>query len=98
MTARDSLRDLGEPAGFVRRHIGPGPAEQQAMLAALGYESLDALVDAAVPDSIRDLTPAVGSDPVGEAETLARLRRLGAANEVFTSLIGLGYTRRSRRR
>src|SRR5205814_9800390 len=48
--------------------------------------------DAAVPDSIRDLTPAVGADPIGEAETLARLHRLGAANEVFTSLIGLGYT------
>jgi glycine dehydrogenase len=90
--ARDLLRDLGEPAGFVRRHIGPGADEQQRMLAALGYESLEALVDAAVPDSIRDFTPAVAADPVGEAETLARLRRLGAANEVFTSLIGLGYT------
>ncbi|HEY5012033.1 MAG TPA: aminomethyl-transferring glycine dehydrogenase [Acidimicrobiia bacterium] len=90
--AREGLRDLEDSAGFVRRHIGPGATEQQAMLAALGYESLDALVDAAVPDSIRDLAPAVGADSVGEAETLARLRRLGAANEVFTSLIGLGYT------
>ena len=52
--ARDSLRDLEEPAGFVRRHIGPGPDDQAIMLAALGYASLDALVDAAVPDSIRD--------------------------------------------
>src|SRR5579862_8539962 len=90
--ARDSLRDLEEPGAFVRRHIGPGPAERRAMLAALGYDSLEALVDAAVPESIRDRGPAVAADPVGEAETLTRLRRLGSANEVFTSLIGLGYT------
>src|SRR6266566_5119448 len=89
---RDSIRDLEEPAGFVRRHIGPGPADQAAMLERLGYESLDALIDAAVPGSIRDLSPAVAAEPIGEAETLARLRRLGAANDVFTSLIGLGYT------
>jgi glycine dehydrogenase len=89
---RESLRDLEEPAGFVRRHIGPGASERHAMLDVLGYESLEALVDAAVPDSIRDLSPAVTAEPVGEAETLARLRRLGAANEVFTSLIGLGYS------
>jgi glycine dehydrogenase len=95
--ARDSLRDLEDPAGFVSRHIGPGRDDQLAMLQVLGYASLEALVDAAVPDSIRDLAPAVGSgslgaEPVGEAETLARLRSLAAANEVFTSLIGLGYT------
>ena len=55
--ARESLRELEEPGGFVRRHIGPGADEQRTMLDALGYESLDALVDAAVPDSIRDLGP-----------------------------------------
>ncbi|MDQ1533578.1 MAG: glycine dehydrogenase, partial [Actinomycetota bacterium] len=90
--ARESLRDLEEPGGFVRRHIGPGADERQTMLDLLGYRSLDALIDAAVPDSIRDLSPAVAAEPVGEAETIARLRRLGAANEVFTSLIGLGYS------
>src|SRR6476661_964435 len=89
---RESLRELEEPAGFVRRHIGPGPADQRTMLGVLGYESLDALIDAAVPDSIRDLSPAVAAEPIGEAEAIEHLRRLGNANEVFTSLIGLGYT------
>ena len=70
----------------------PGRSTGRRCWACSAYESLDALVDAAVPDSIRDLTAAVAAEPIGEAETLARLRRLGAANEVFTSLIGLGYT------
>ncbi len=90
--ARATLRDLEEPAGFVRRHVGPGPAQQAAMLEQLAFASLDELVDAAVPGSIRDLAPAVPAEPVGEAEALARLRRLAGANEVFTSLIGLGYS------
>jgi glycine dehydrogenase len=86
------LESASESAGFARRHIGPDASEQQHMLDALGYESLDALVDAAVPSSIRDPSPAVGADPIGEAEALDRLRALGAANQVHTSLIGLGYT------
>ena len=43
-----------EPAGeFPARHIGPNDAEQRHMLDRLGYRSLDELIDAAVPESIR---------------------------------------------
>ena len=38
---------------FIERHIGPSPAEQQEMLAALNRPSLDALIDEVVPVSIR---------------------------------------------
>ena len=41
------------PDSFVPRHIGPSEAEQRAMLAALGYPTLAALIDATVPDNIR---------------------------------------------
>ena len=34
---------------FSDRHIGPSPAEQQQMLAAVGYSSLDELTAAALP-------------------------------------------------
>ena len=61
------------------------------MLAALGYESLDALVDAAVPDAIREHAALALAEPISETEALAQLRELAARNEVFTSLIGLGY-------
>src|SRR5258707_1383273 len=78
-------------AAFADRHIGPSESEQAAMLAELGYESLDALVDAAVPDAIREHAPLALGQGVSETEALARLRELGAQNEVFTSLIALGY-------
>ena len=77
---------------FADRHIGPSPAEQAAMLAELGYESLDALVDAAVPAVIREHEPLEIGGGVSETEALNRLRELGARNDVFTSLIGLGYS------
>ena len=49
---------------FVHRHVGPSDEEQVAMLKVLGYESLDAMIDAAVPGGVRsvgalDLPPAV---------------------------------------
>src|SRR5580765_1053928 len=78
-------------AAFADRHIGPSASEQAAMLAELGYESLEALVDAAVPDAIREREPLALGEGVSETEALAQLRDMGGRNEVFTSLIGLGY-------
>ena len=44
---------FGNPDQFVRRHIGPNAAETAAMLKVVGFDSLDALMAAAVPQSIR---------------------------------------------
>ncbi len=76
---------------FAERHIGPSDDEQQAMLAELGYSSLDALIAAAVPSAIRDDVPLAIGSAQSEYEALASLRDLAGRNEVFTSLIGLGY-------
>jgi len=76
---------------FADRHIGPDADEQAALLDAVGYPSLDALVDAAVPAAIRDREPLALGGPVSEEEVLARLHALGSRNDVYTSLIGLGY-------
>ena len=63
------------------------------MLAALGYDSLDALMTAAVPTSIRmgevlnSAIPAAAT----EREALAELAGLAEQNTVRTSMIGLGY-------
>jgi glycine dehydrogenase len=81
---------------FERRHIGPSPADQGAMLAWLGYDSLDALTDAVVPASIRLGRPLLlaglpAERALGEQEVLAWLRTYAADNSVFRSLIGLGY-------
>ena len=47
------------------------------MLAELGYASLDALVDAAVPAAIREHAPLALDAGLSESEALARLRELG---------------------
>jgi glycine dehydrogenase len=76
---------------FASRHIGPDADEQAQMLKAVGYGSLDELMDAAIPEVIRwhgtlDL-PAAAS----EEETIAELRAIASRNTVTTSMIGLGY-------
>ena len=84
-----SVRTPGE---FESRHIGTDADAQRTMLAALGYDSVDALVEAAVPESIhvRDLAPVLPA-PATETEALAELRALAARNTVRRPLIGLGY-------
>lgn len=73
-----------------RRHIGPSPAEMEAMLAAVGVPTLDALIDQTVPASIRQAS-ALTWAPLAEHELLARMREVAARNKVMTSLIGQGY-------
>nr|WP_318244403.1 aminomethyl-transferring glycine dehydrogenase [Oerskovia merdavium] len=65
--------------------------EVAAMLAELGYDSLDALVDAAVPDSIRTDRPLDLPAARTETEVLADLRAIAAKNVVKRQMIGLGY-------
>ena len=76
---------------FVDRHIGPRADAEGVMLTRLGYGSLAELVDAAVPTAIRDQAPLALPEALSETEALASLRRRADRNEVFTSLIGLGY-------
>jgi glycine dehydrogenase len=76
---------------FAQRHIGPSESDQRAMLATLGYESLDAFIAAVVPADIRLRgllkVPAAKS----EQEVLAELRAVAAQNQVFRSYLGMGY-------
>ena len=73
-----------------RRHIGPSPDEMSEMLAAIGVSSLDELIDACVPNSIRQTTP-LSHEPMTEHALLAKLRGVAKKNKVMTSLIGQGY-------
>ncbi|MCX5214078.1 aminomethyl-transferring glycine dehydrogenase [Kitasatospora sp. NBC_00240] len=86
-----TLAELEQASPFETRHIGPDSGAQEKMLAHVGYGSLDELSAAAVPEAIRSID---GLDlPAGrsEAEVLAELRELAAANQVLTPMIGLGY-------
>jgi len=77
---------------FAARHIGPSEDDQRAMLATLGYGSLDELLTAALPAYARPpASLAALPSPRTEQEVLADLRRLAARNKVRVSMIGLGY-------
>lgn len=76
---------------FAQRHIGPDETQVAAMLDRLGFASLEALMDAAVPKSIRTADALGLPRPVDEETAAAELRAMAAANEPGESLIGLGY-------
>ena len=77
---------------FAHRHIGPDDAEIEAMLATVGVASLDALVDAAVPASIRQDTRLALPEAGTEEEILTRLRAYADRNQVAVSMLGMGYS------
>ncbi|HMM94036.1 aminomethyl-transferring glycine dehydrogenase [Phycicoccus sp.] len=80
-----------ERGEFFTRHIGFTPNEQAAMLAELGYSSLDSLIDDAVPAGVRMSTELSLPQAASEAQVLAELRSLAAQNTPGEPMIGLGY-------
>jgi glycine cleavage system P protein (glycine dehydrogenase) len=91
MTAHRPLADQAATT-FARRHIGPSPRDVDAMLASVGAKSLDALMSETLPASIRQHAPLDLGAPLSETEALRHMSELGARNQVFTSLIGQGYS------
>src|SRR5258708_39048709 len=79
-------------ASFARRHIGPSPRDVEAMLETVGAKSLAALMGETLPSSIRQKAPLDLGRALSETEALAHMGDLAAQNQVFTSLIGQGYS------
>ncbi|KJC37064.1 glycine dehydrogenase [Bradyrhizobium sp. LTSP885] len=77
---------------FVRRHIGPSPRDVNAMLETVGAASLQVLMSETLPSSIRQQAPLDLGRALSETEALAHMDALAAQNQVFTSLIGQGYS------
>jgi glycine dehydrogenase len=88
---RATLASLEDRAAFERRHVGPDATDQAQMLAALGFASREALVEAIVPASIRRRAPMALPAGKPEAEALAELRAIAAKNRVLRTWIGQGY-------
>ena len=96
MLEESSVFDLGS---FASRHIGIRGSDRKVMLDALGYRSVEALVEAAAPATIqrRSGIPSTRSTDSSippaatEREALAELRAIAGGNTVNRSMIGLGY-------
>jgi glycine dehydrogenase len=91
MTARLSLKDLEPGANFISRHIGPDEIETQQMLREFNAANLEDFIGKVVPEKIRskrrlDIRPAMA-----ERTALSYLRKAAERNNVFTSMIGMGY-------
>src|SRR5258708_8430279 len=79
-------------ATFADRHIAPSAEETVQMLRDLGFENLDALVDATVPKNIRldrtlDLPKAKS-----ENEALTELRAVSSKNKIARNFTVAGYS------
>ena len=92
MSAMPFEESVYHPYDFAnRRHIGPTPGEIDEMLAAVGAESLDALIDETVPVAIRQSAPLDWGRPLSEQAVLVQMLEVARKNRVLTSLIGQGY-------
>ncbi|ALG30920.1 glycine dehydrogenase [Glutamicibacter halophytocola] len=76
---------------FVARHIGPRPSDVDTMLQTLGYNSLEDLIDTAVPADIRQDAVLDIPAALSETQALAHLRDLASKNVMKTQMIGQGF-------
>lgn len=87
----ESLSSLETSGDFIRRHIGPDTAQIAAMLESLGLEQLDDVVERAIPASIVSDKPFALRETISEQEVIADLHRMCQRNQIFVSMIGMGY-------
>jgi glycine dehydrogenase len=76
---------------FVNRHIGPRAQEVNQMLATIGVQSIDELIDKTVPSQIRLKEKLKVNSALSENDYLAKVWELGKKNKVNKSYLGLGY-------
>jgi glycine dehydrogenase len=91
MPSRPSLSELEPGANFIPRHIGPTAADTAAMLEFLGSSSLEEFIGKVIPPGIRTKRPLDLKPAMAERTALSYLRGVAERNEVFTSMIGMGY-------
>jgi glycine dehydrogenase len=77
---------------FRSRHLGPVGSERDQMVRETGYDSLSALIDAAVPAGIRMETALSLPEARSEHAALAWLKSIMAKNRVLKPFIGHGYS------
>ena len=86
-----TLSQLEQTEDFVTRHIGPRDTDIDTMLETVGVESLDRLIEQAVPAGLRADTPLDLPPGRREEDVLRALRSMADKNTVQRSMIGMGY-------
>lgn len=78
------------PSPYLARHLGPTADDRSQMLQGLGFDSFQALIDAAVPSDIHSQALELPA-PLSEDEALDRLRAYAAENVVLKPFYGQGF-------
>ena len=88
-----SVEALKPSDTFPRRHNSATPEEQTKMAESCGFKTLDSLIDATVPKSIRAESMKFSKFDEGltENQMIEHMKHLEAKNKVFKSYIGMGY-------
>jgi glycine dehydrogenase len=90
-TSRPSLAQLEMRGNFINRHIGPNPQQTQDILAELGINELEDIIDLAIPANILNHEPLKLTETISEGAVIKHLHKMRERNKVFTSMIGMGY-------
>lgn len=85
------LSELEANNEFTARHIGPSPEEVAAMLKVVNASSLDDLTEQTIPSNILYKGEFDLDGPTTERDTLSYVRKIKDRNQVFVSMIGMGY-------
>ena len=91
LSDQPTLPELDGALPFLSRHLGPDQSGIDTMLARLGFSSLDALMDAAVPAGIRTTEPLDLPAALSEVAVAGELRSLAGDNRPGEPMPGLGY-------
>ena len=86
-----TLKELEAGGNFIQRHIGPDEDQIDEMLAYLGLNSLDEIIDKAVPENIISSEPLSLTKNYSERAVSTYLRKMQERNKVLVSMIGMGY-------
>lgn len=85
------MKNLKHYDRFVNRHIGITQDDLNEMLHVMNVNSIDDLMEEAIPKGIRLTKEFEVSNPLAEYEMLDYLRDIASKNKLFESYIGLGY-------
>eukprot|EP00268_Persea_americana_P030022 TRINITY_DN2903_c0_g1_i1.p1 TRINITY_DN2903_c0_g1~~TRINITY_DN2903_c0_g1_i1.p1 ORF type:complete len:1049 (+),score=176.74 TRINITY_DN2903_c0_g1_i1:526-3672(+) len=88
-----SVEALKPSDTFPRRHNSATPEEQKNMAESCGFPTLDSLIDATVPKSIRisGMEFSKFDEGLTESQMIAHMKSLASKNRIFKSYIGMGY-------
>ena len=76
---------------FLDRHLGVTAQQQQELADLLGYDNIEALIEATVPRTILKREAMALASPKTERDVLDELRQIASQNTVLKSLIGCGF-------